>query len=59
MNLNEVRDNLPSGYKLWLSALKQSNRNTQLRAVIKANSELIHLYLRLGADTNYSFKHKQ
>jgi len=37
-------------YKAWLSDLKQQFRSSQLKAVIKVNSELLHFYWFLGGN---------
>lgn len=37
-------------FKQWVSLLKSQIRKAQLKAAIKVNSELLHLYWRMGAD---------
>lgn len=37
-------------FKNWVSQLKQDIRSAQIKAAIKVNTELLHLYWRLGAD---------
>jgi len=39
-----------SEYKQWLGELKQRIRQSQIKAAIKVNSELLHLYWDLGHD---------
>ena len=40
---------LPASYPVWLAALKQRVRSTQLRATARANQELLILYWEIGA----------
>ena len=37
-------------FKSWVSQLKKDIRNTQIRAAIKVNTEMLRLYWRMGAD---------
>lgn len=37
-------------YTAWLTELKKKVRGTQLKAAVKVNTELLHLYWELGAD---------
>lgn len=37
-------------YKTWLADLKAKVRNTQIKAAVKVNAELLNLYWELGAD---------
>lgn len=39
-----------SDFKQWVSELKNDIRNTQIKAAVKVNSEMLHLYWRMGAD---------
>ncbi|MFW9872784.1 MAG: YhcG family protein [Candidatus Thorarchaeota archaeon] len=39
---------IPSGYKDFLSDLKEKIRSSQLKAVVKVNQELIKLYFEIG-----------
>ena len=39
-----------SDFKNWVSRLKQDIRSAQIKAAIKVNTELLHLYWRMGAD---------
>ena len=41
---------LTKEYKKWLAELKQKVRNTQLKAAVKVNSEMLLFYWDLGAD---------
>jgi hypothetical protein len=47
MNTNLIKDN---EYKAWLKDLKSRIRQSQIKAAIKVNSELLHLYWDLGHD---------
>ncbi len=37
-------------FKLWLVSLKEEIRRVQLKAAVKVNSELLHLYWNMGAE---------
>jgi len=37
-------------YKNWLAGLKAKVRQSQLKAVVTVNQELLHFYWELGAD---------
>jgi predicted nuclease of restriction endonuclease-like (RecB) superfamily len=37
-------------FKSWVSQLKKEIRSAQVKAAIKVNTELLHLYWRMGAD---------
>ena len=37
-------------FKQWVSELKNDIRSTQIKAAVKVNSEMLHLYWRMGAD---------
>lgn len=39
-----------SEFKSWVSQLKEDIRGAQIKAAIKVNAELLHLYWRMGAD---------
>lgn len=39
-----------SDFKQWVSELKNDIRSTQIKAAVKVNSEMLHLYWRMGAD---------
>ncbi|MEI6950667.1 PDDEXK nuclease domain-containing protein [Paraflavisolibacter sp. H34] len=39
-----------SSYKIWLSEIKQRIRSAQIKAALKVNAELIHLYWELGRE---------
>ena len=39
-----------SEFKSWVSQLKKDIRHAQVKAAIKVNTELLHLYWRMGAD---------
>ena len=39
-----------SEFKSWVSQLKKDIRSAQIKAAIKVNKELLHLYWRMGAD---------
>ena len=39
-----------SEFKSWVSQLKKDIRSAQVKAAIKVNTELLHLYWRMGAD---------
>lgn len=37
-------------FRNWVSQLKHDIRSTQIKAAVKVNSEMLHLYWRMGAD---------
>ena len=39
-----------SAYREWLEALKTNIQQSQIKAAIQVNSELLHLYWRIGKD---------
>ena len=41
---------LDDSYKIWLLELKQHFRQSQLKAVVQVNSQLLHFYWQLGED---------
>lgn len=45
-----AQNNLPSGYKQWLSNLKKNIQTVQQRASLAVNKELIALYWQIGRD---------
>lgn len=42
--------NTDTEYKNWISELKQRIRQSQIKAAVKVNTELIHMYWELGKD---------
>ena len=44
------KDIVPERYSLWLSELKQRIRNSQQKAILAVNTELIKLYWQIGND---------
>ncbi|KAA6346697.1 hypothetical protein EZS27_005781 [termite gut metagenome] len=47
MSTDLIKD---SEYKAWLKDLKSRIRQSQIKAIIKVNDELLHLYWDLGHD---------
>jgi len=43
-------DPVPAGYGEWLTRLKADIRRSQTRALVRVNTEMIHLYWRIGRD---------
>ena len=39
-------------FKDWVNHLKQDIRSAQIKAAVRVNSELLHLYWQLGAERN-------
>ncbi len=50
MTLTKITATVPVGYADWLLQLKTDITHAQQRAALAVNSELVHLYLRIGRD---------
>ncbi|MDO4180564.1 MAG: DUF1016 N-terminal domain-containing protein, partial [Bacteroidales bacterium] len=37
-------------YRQWIVGLKERIRQSQIKAAVKVNSELLHLYWQMGSD---------
>lgn len=50
MTPTKITTTVPDGYADWLLQLKTEIKYAQQRAALSVNSELVHLYLRIGRD---------